>query len=162
MWKNDCNRGGWAHGITVTTAVSDTCQTWKSMKRLNFTNFNNIEKIQMVHLPFCWCSNWAFIERNRNCYQGYQMGGFLCKWDTDVVWNLDMCGLGVFMWDKGDIVSRDACPARPAKKQAALPRPAKSRPCPAPPRPVKLTKPTGRSGAKLTTDSIDGPFSLRP
>ena len=31
----------------------------------------------------------------------------------------------------------------------------------APPRPVKLTKPTGRSGAKLTADSIDGPFSLR-
>ena len=26
---------------------------------------------------------------------------------------------------------------------------------------VKLTKPAGRSGAKLTADSTDGPFSLR-
>ena len=36
--------------------------------------------------------------------------------------------------------------APPRKKQAS-------------PRPVKLTKPVGRSGAKPTTDSNDGPFS---
>ena len=30
--------------------------------------------------------------------------------------------------------------------------------CPGPPRPVKLTKPTGRSGVKLTADSIHTPF----
>ena len=30
--------------------------------------------------------------------------------------------------------------------------------CPAPPRPAKLTKSAGRSGAKLTADSIDTPF----
>ena len=49
-------------------------------------------------------------------------------------------------------------PPRPAEKQAAPPRPAKSRHCPAPPRPAKLTKSAGRSGAKLTADSIDTPF----
>ena len=37
-------------------------------------------------------------------------------------------------------------PPRPAEKQAA------------PPRPAKLTKSAGRSGAKLTSDSIDTPF----
>ena len=30
--------------------------------------------------------------------------------------------------------------------------------CPAPPRPAKLTKSAGRSGVKLTADSIDTPF----
>ena len=47
---------------------------------------------------------------------------------------------------------------RPAEKQAALPRPKKSRPCPTPPRPANLTKSAERSGAKLTADSIDTPF----
>ena len=45
---------------------------------------------------------------------------------------------------------------RPAEKQVAPPRKKQSLP-----RPVKLTKPAGRSGAKLTADSTDGPFSLR-
>merc|ERR550532_1025861 len=54
-------------------------------------------------------------------------------------------------------------PPRPAPPRGktgcpAPPRPAKSRPCPAPPRPAKLTKSAGRSGAKLTADSIDTPF----
>ena len=45
-----------------------------------------------------------------------------------------------FWW----VICRDACPA-PGKKQAL-------------PRPAKLTKSAGRSGAKLTADSIDTPF----
>ena len=42
----------------------------------------------------------------------------------------------------------------------APPRPAKSKPCPAP---QKLTKPAGRNGAKLTVDYTDYalPFELR-
>ena len=46
------------------------------------------------------------------------------------------------------IKTRDAHPAlpHPAEKQAA------------PPRPAKLAKSAGRSGAKLTADSIDTPF----
>ena len=54
----------------------------------------------------------------------------------------------------------DALP-RPAEKEAAPPRPAPQKagfPRPAPPRPAKLTKSAGRSGAKLTADSIDTPF----
>ena len=50
-------------------------------------------------------------------------------------------------------------PPRPAEKR--LPRPAPPRKKQSLPRPVKLTKPAGRSGAKLTADSTDGPFSLR-
>ena len=51
------------------------------------------------------------------------------------------------------IIFRDGrpTPTRPAPQKTVL----------APPRPVKLTKPAGRSGAKLTADSTDGPFSLR-
>ena len=52
--------------------------------------------------------------------------------------------LSVFLYFIGNH-TRDA---RPAEKQAA------------PPRPVKLTNPAGRSGAKLTADSIDGSFSF--
>ena len=44
------------------------------------------------------------------------------------------------------------CSPRPAEKPAAPPRPAKSKPCPAP---QKLTKPAGRNGANLTTDYTD-------
>ena len=49
-------------------------------------------------------------------------------------------------------------PPRPAEKQAAPPRPAPQKAGLAPPRPAKLTKSAGRSGAKLTADSIDTPF----
>ena len=45
------------------------------------------------------------------------------------------------------------CSSRPAPRKNRLPRPAKSRPCPA-----KLTKSAGRSRAKVTVDSIDTPF----
>ena len=60
--------------------------------------------------------------------------------------------------------TRDARPAppRPAPRKNGLPRPAKSKPCPAP---QKLTKPAGRSGAKLTVDSrlwLGSPFLLCP
>ena len=44
-------------------------------------------------------------------------------------------------------------PPRPAEKQAAPPRKKQALP-----RPAKLTKSAGRSGAKLTADSIDTPF----
>ena len=40
----------------------------------------------------------------------------------------------------------------PAEKQATPPRPAKSKPCPAP---QILTKPAGRNGAKLTEDNTN-------
>ena len=46
-----------------------------------------------------------------------------------------------------DARGKTGCPAPP--------RPTKSRPCPAPSRPAKLTKSAGRSGAKLTEDSIE-------
>ena len=48
------------------------------------------------------------------------------------------------------------------ERQGCSPRsapPCKKQTLPHPPRPVKLTKPAGRSGAKLTADSIDCPFS---
>ena len=50
---------------------------------------------------------------------------------------------------------RDGRPAppRPAEKQAAPPREKQALP-----RPAKLTNLAGRSGAKLTADSIDTPF----
>ena len=58
----------------------------------------------------------------------------------------------MFRW----VQSRDARPAppRPAEKQAAPPRPALQKASLALPRPApqKLTKPAGRSGAKLTID----------
>ena len=47
---------------------------------------------------------------------------------------------------------------RPAPQKNRLPRPALPREKQSLPRPAKLTKSTGRSGAKLTTDSIDTPF----
>ena len=48
-------------------------------------------------------------------------------------------------------------PPRPAGKRAAPPREKQASPRHAPPRPApeKLTKPTGRDGAKLTVDFTD-------
>ena len=57
--------------------------------------------------------------------------------------------------DRCCLVSRAGmlAPPRPAEKQAAPPREKQALP-----RPAKLTKSAGRSGAKLTADSIDTPF----
>ena len=49
-------------------------------------------------------------------------------------------------------------PARPTPHRGKTGCPAPQKAGLAPPRPVKLTKPAGRSGAKLTEDSVDGPF----
>ena len=47
---------------------------------------------------------------------------------------------------------------RPALRKIRLPRPAPQKGGLAPPRPAKLMKSVGRSGAKLTAGSIDTPF----
>ena len=58
------------------------------------------------------------------------------------------------LYEKWVLRSRDARPAPPrtVPRKNGLPRPAKSKPCPAP---QELTKPAGRSGAKLTIDYTD-------
>ena len=78
---------------------------------------------------------------------------------------MDWLGPGGFpirFWALQMDSTHQGCSPRPTEKQAVPPCPAKSRPCPAPPLPEKLTKSAGCSGAKLTADSIDTPFSLCP
>ena len=88
--------------------------------------------------------------------------GHICLWAEGLLlWNRAYLNLDVsWLWlvrnyqRSGVTYTRDARPPHPATRKNGLPRPAKSKPCPAPPR-RNWQKPAGPSGAKLTIDYTD-------